>query len=120
MLRIKQLCKRIVEFRKAKNRSQSDLAAKVEESYAQISRHKIKDTQPPGKVLKKIVGALDSTTDYLIKDSSEDKTKSSRNDAKLIRYFKEVDALPQEDKSFLLRVVADCIRNAKTKQSCTS
>src|SRR5712664_2045334 len=93
-----QLGNRIVELRKAKNWSQSDLAAKVEVSYTQIGLYETKDAQPPAKVLKKIADALDSTVDYLVNGRSEDKAKSSLNDTEVTRYFKEVDALPQTDK----------------------
>jgi hypothetical protein len=38
-------------------------------------------------------------------------------DAEVIRYFKEVDALPADDKSALIRVIAGFIRDVKTKQA---
>jgi hypothetical protein len=41
-------------------------------------------------------------------------------DAEVIRYFKEVDALPQKDKNALLRVIAGFIRDVKTKQAYAS
>src|SRR5664279_4081318 len=96
---------RIVELRKAKNWSQSELAAKVGVSYAQIGRYETKGSQPPAQVLKKIADALDSTVDYLINGNTEDKAKASLVDAEVIRYFKEVDALPADDKSALIRVI---------------
>jgi transcriptional regulator with XRE-family HTH domain len=111
---------RIIELRKNKNWSQSDLAVKVGVSYAQIGRYETKDAQPPAQVLKKIADALDSTVDYLLNGNIEDKAKASLQDAEVIRYFKEVDALPQEDKSALLRVIAGFIRDVKTKQAYTS
>jgi hypothetical protein len=43
--------------------------------------------------------------------------KFALQDAELIRYFKEVDALPQDDQNALLRVIAGFIRNVKTKQA---
>jgi transcriptional regulator with XRE-family HTH domain len=115
-----QLGSRIMELRKNKNWSQSDLAAEVGVSYAQIGRYETKDAQPPAKVLKKIADALDSTVDYLVNGGTEDKAKASLQDAEVIRYFKEVDALPQEDKSALLRVIAGFIRDVKTKQAYAS
>jgi len=56
----------------------------------------------------------------LLNGNIEDKAKASLQDAEVIRYFKEVDALPQEDKSALLRVIAGFIRDVKTKQAYTS
>jgi transcriptional regulator with XRE-family HTH domain len=107
-------------LRKAKNWSQSDLAAKVKVSYAQIGRYETKGAQPPAAVLKKIADALDTTVDFLINGNTEDKARASLIDAEVIRYFKEVDTLPQEDKSALIRVIAGFIRDVKTKQAYAS
>jgi transcriptional regulator with XRE-family HTH domain len=112
-----KLGNRITDLRKAKNWSQSDLAAKVGVSYAQIGRYETKDAQPPAAVLKKIADALDTTVDFLLNGNTEDKAKASLQDAEVIRYFKEVDNLPADDKSALLRVIAGFIRDVKTKQA---
>jgi transcriptional regulator with XRE-family HTH domain len=111
---------RIIELRKAKNWSQSQLADKVGVSYAQIGRYETKGSQPPAAVLKKIADALDTTVDFLINGNTEDKAKASLQDAEVIRYFKEVDTLPAEDKSALIRVIAGFIRDVKTKQAYAS
>jgi hypothetical protein len=37
----------------------------------------------------------------------------------VIRYFKDIEALPHEDKDTLLRVVAAFIRDVKTMQTYT-
>lgn len=111
---------RIIELRKTKNWSQSQLADKVGVSYAQIGRYETKDAQPPAEVLKKIADALDSSVDFLINGSTADKANASLQDAEVIRYFKEVDNLPNEDKSALLRVISGFIRDVKTKQAYAS
>lgn len=115
-----KLGNRIIDLRKAKNWSQSELANKVGVSYAQIGRYETKGSQPPAEVLKKIADALDSTVDFLINGNTEDKAKASLVDAEVIRYFKEVDALPADDKSALIRVIAGFIRDVKTKQAYAS
>jgi transcriptional regulator with XRE-family HTH domain len=114
------LGERITALRKAKNWSQSGLATRVGVSYAQIGRYETKGAQPPAEVLKKIADALDANVDFLVNGSTEDKAKASLVDAEVIRYFKEVDTLPQEDKSALLRVIAGFIRDVKTKQAYAS
>lgn len=111
---------RIIELRKAKKWSQSELAAKVGISYAQIGRYETKGSQPPAEVLKKIADALDATVDYLVNGSSDEKAKASLQDAEVIRYFKEVDTLPADDKLALMRVIAGFIRDVKTKQAYVS
>ena len=72
---------RITSLRKAKDWSQSELAAKVGVSYAQIGRYEIKGAQPPAEVLKKIAGALDTNVDFLVNGTTEDKAKASLVDA---------------------------------------
>jgi len=42
------------------------------------------------------------------------------NDAEVIRYFKEVDNLPSDDKTALLRVIGGFLRDVKTKQAYAS
>jgi hypothetical protein len=75
---------------------------------------------PPAAVLKKIADSLDTTVDFLINGNNEDKAKASLVDAEVIRYFKEVDTLPKEDKTALLRVIGGFISDVKTKQAYAS
>lgn len=110
----------IIELRKTKYRLLAELAGKVGVSYAQIGRYETKGAQPPAAVLKKIVYSLDSTVDYLVNDTTEDKAKESLQEAEVIRYFKKVDFLPQENKQAHIRVIAGFIRNVKTKQAYAS
>ncbi|GEP93728.1 Transcriptional regulator, contains XRE-family HTH domain [Chitinophaga terrae (ex Kim and Jung 2007)] len=110
---------RILELRKSKSWSQSDLADKVGISYAQIGRYETKGAQPPAEVIKKIAEALDTSVDYLIYGSAADKASEALHDAEVIRYFKEIEALPHADKDALLRVIAAFIRDVKTKQTYT-
>ena len=112
-----KLGQRIVDLRKAKEWSQTDLATQVGVSYAQIGRYETKGAQPPAEVLKNVADALDTNVDFLVNGNTEDKANASLQDAEVIRYFKEVDILPQDDKKALLRVIAGFIRDAKTKQA---
>ena len=81
----------IIELRKARNWSQSQLADKVGVSCSQIDLYETKGSHPPA-VLKNIADALDSSVGYLVNNSTEDKANASLNDAEVIKYFKEVDA----------------------------
>lgn len=116
----KDLGARITALRKERGWSQTDLAGKVGVSYAQIGRYETKGAQPPAEVIKKIAAALDTTVDYLLSGTAEDRAKDSFNDAEVIRYFKEVDALPTDDKAALMRVISGFIRDVRTKQAYTA
>ncbi len=67
--------------------------------------------------VEKIADALDTTVDFLINGDTEDKANTVLKDAEVIRYFKEVDNLPQEDELALLRVIGGFLRDVKTKQA---
>ncbi len=114
------LGKRILELRKAKGISQSDLANQVGLSYAQIGRYETKDVQPPAEVLKNMADALDTTVDFLLNGTVDEKAKASLKDAELIKYFKEVDVLPSEEKSIVLRMIGAYVRDFKAKQAYAS
>lgn len=108
---------RILELRKNKGWSQSELANHVGISYAQIGRYETKDAQPPAEVIKKLADALDTSVDYLLFGSTADKASAALQDAEVIRYFKEIELMPAEDKAALLKVIAAFIRDNKAKQA---
>ncbi len=110
------LGKRLMELRKAKGMSQSDLAKKVGLSYAQIGRYEKKGVQPPAEVLKKMANTLDTTVDFLINGATDEKAQASLKDAKLINYFKEVEQLPSEEKNTVIKVISALIHQYKAKQ----
>ena len=58
---------------------------------------------------------LDTTVDFLINGATDEKAKASLKDAKLINYFKEVEALPEIEKNVILKVVNALIRDYKTR-----
>lgn len=111
---------RIQHLKKELNLSQTDLATKVHISYAQIGRYETKRTQPPAEVLKKIADTLDTSVDFLISGNSEEKAKAILKDSEVLRQFKAVDTLPDNDKTALLRIISVFIRDCKTKQSYAS
>jgi transcriptional regulator with XRE-family HTH domain len=112
-----KLGQRILELRKLKNISQSELGDKVGLSYAQIGRYETKGVQPPAEILKKIANALDTSVDYIINGNTDEKAKASLKDAELIRYFKDIDQLPDVDKSTLIKVISAYLRDYKARKT---
>jgi hypothetical protein len=55
--------------------------------------------------------------DYLINRDSGEKIKNNLRDAELIRQFKEMDKLPDKEKSVLLEVISAYLRDFKAKQA---
>lgn len=110
------LGKRILELRKKKNLSQTDLAKAADVSYAQIGRYETKNTQPPAEVLKKIADALDTTIDYLINGDTDEKAKSALKDSELLQQFKAVEQMNDTDRAVIKRLIDAFITKAKIKQ----
>jgi transcriptional regulator with XRE-family HTH domain len=112
-----KLGQRIIELRKEKNMSQSELANQVNLSYAQIGRYETKGVQPPAEILKKMADALDTTVDFIINGTTDEKAKASLKDAELIRYFKDIEVLPDTEKTTLVKLIGAYIRDFKARQT---
>jgi len=111
-----ELGNRILKLRKDKSLSQSDLAAKVGVSYAQIGRYETKGAQPPAEILKKIADALDTTTDFLMSGDKDEKAKAALSDAELLQQFKEVEKMNVEDKKTIKNIIDAFIKRNKLRQ----
>ena len=110
-----ELGTRILDLRKRKNLSQTDLANAVGISYAQIGRYETKDTQPPAEVIKKIADTLDTTVDYLISGDTDEKAKSALKDSELLKQFKAVEQMNDEDRTVVKRLIDAFITKGKIK-----
>jgi len=110
------LGKRVVELRKKKGFSQSDLAKLVGISYAQVGRYETKGAQPPAEVLKKIADALDTTVDYLINGDTDEKALSTLRDAELLQQFRAVEQMDEEDKVTVKKLIDAFITKRKIQQ----
>jgi transcriptional regulator with XRE-family HTH domain len=110
-----KLGKRILELRRTKNFSQTELAKKVGISYAQIGRYETKGSQPPAEVLRKIANALDTTVDFLLNGTTDEKANATLKDAELIKQFKDVEQLQDADRSALIKVISGFVRDCKAR-----
>jgi transcriptional regulator with XRE-family HTH domain len=110
------LGKRVIELRKKKGFSQSDLARQVGISYAQVGRYETKGAQPPAEVLKKIADALETTIDYLINGDTDEKAVSTLKDAELLQQFRAVEQMDEEDKVTVKKLIDAFITKRKIQQ----
>lgn len=107
---------RILELRKGKNWSQSELAKMIGVTYAQVGRYENKGAQPSAEVLKKIADALDTSTDYLMYGDKTEKAKAFLQDTELLQQFKEVEKMKPEDKNTIKTLIDAFITKGKLKQ----
>jgi transcriptional regulator with XRE-family HTH domain len=107
---------RIAQLRKQKNMSQTDLAKQAGVSYAQIGRYETKGAQPPAEVLRMIAEALDTTSDYLISGDKDEKAQAALKDIELLRQFKAVEQMNDDDRSVIKKLIDAFITKGKIKQ----
>ena len=111
------LGERIQELRKGMNLTQSELAKQISVSHTQMARYEIKGIQPPADVLKKLADLFGTSIDYLVRGNKNEIASETLQDAELLNQFKQVHALPDEDKKTLLKVVSAYLRDYKAKQA---
>jgi len=108
---------RIQELRKQIGLTQLQLAKKIGISHTQMARYEIKDVQPPADVLKKLANIFDVSIDFLVNGDKSNKVAQTIKDAELIKQFKQLDKLPEEEKKSILKVVEALIRDFNARQT---
>jgi transcriptional regulator with XRE-family HTH domain len=108
---------RLIALRKKEGLTQMELAQKIDISHTQVTRYENKGVQPPADVLRKIADVFGVSIDYLVNGTAEEKAQTALTDAELIRQFKEVEQLPDNEKKTILNVLAAYTRDFKAKQA---
>lgn len=83
---------RIAGLLREQGKTQSELAEQVDTTRASICRYIKGDRVPKGPVLAKIAKALYTTTDYLLGDEPEQKSKLSKREKEIRNYLLEEHA----------------------------
>jgi transcriptional regulator with XRE-family HTH domain len=111
---------RIQQLRKNLGITQADLAKKIAISHTQMARYEIKNIYPPADVLKNLADVFGTTIDFLVMGDNESKAQASLKDAELINQFKKISALPEEEKTLVLKMITAYIRDFNTQQAYAS
>lgn len=111
---------RIQELRKQNKFTQVELALKIGVSKSQINRYENKEVQPPADVLNKIADLFGTSVDYLLNGHVEEKAAATLKNAELLQQFKQVEKLPQEEQSTIIKFLGAYLRDFKTKQAYAS
>lgn len=111
------LGKRIQKLRKENGLTQQELAVKVKISHPQIVRYETKNVQPPADVLSRLADVFDVSIDYLVNGNKSDKVEQTIKDAELIKQFKQLDKLPDDEKKSILKVIGALIRDFNARQT---
>jgi transcriptional regulator with XRE-family HTH domain len=111
------LGKRIQELRKQAGLTQAQLADKIEVSHTQLTRYESKGVLPPADVLERLANIFDTSIDYIVRGNKSEHVESILKDAELIKEFKRLDELPEDEKKSILKVVSSLIRDFKARQT---
>ena len=112
-----ELGKRIQELRKQIGLTQAQLASKIEISHTQLTRYESKNIQPPADVLQRLANVFDVSIDYLVNGNKSDKVEQTLKDAELIKQFKQLDKMPEDEKKSILKVINALIRDFNARQA---
>ncbi len=107
---------RIKSLRTQAGLTQGTLAAKVGLSYVQIGRYEKRGALPSADVLAKLATALNTTTDFLMHGSADDKASGLINDNELLSLFHSVEQLSSEDKSYIKTMIDSLVTKRHLQQ----
>ena len=107
---------RIQELRKKASLSQSELAAKIDISYPQMSRYEIKNVQPPADVLKRMADVFGVSIDYIVNGTIEEKASNTLQNNELLSQFKEVEQMNEDDRSTIIKLIDAFITKRKIQK----
>jgi len=107
---------RIQELRKKAKLSQSELAAKIDISYPQMSRYEIKEVQPPADVLKRIADVFGVSIDFIVNGTIEEKASNILQDNELLLQFKEVEQMNEDDRGTIKKLIDAFITKRKIQK----
>ncbi|NJN28514.1 MAG: helix-turn-helix transcriptional regulator [Cyclobacteriaceae bacterium] len=103
---------RVVELRKAKNWSQTDLANRIEVSRVIIGRYERNEAAPSIDVAKKIADAFSVSLDYLVGEG-----QNATFDKQTLNLIQDIESLEPSIKERLLYLANAIIRDAKTQRA---
>ena len=89
---------RIKELRIQKKLTQTELAGLVNFSYIQVGMYETNKSNLSADVLNRMAAALDTSTDYIMKGTQDEAVAAQLTDKELLKQFKQVELLNQEDK----------------------
>jgi transcriptional regulator with XRE-family HTH domain len=111
---------RIQELRKQQGWSQTVLADKINVSKSQVNRYENKGVQPPADILNNMAELFGTSVDFLINGHTEEKAKATLKNTKLLRHFKDVEQLPDDEQNTVLKFLGAYLRDFKAKQAYAS
>lgn len=67
--------------------------------------------------MQRLAGVFEVSTDYIVNDNKPGKVEQTLKDAELIKQFKKLDKLPEEEKNTILKVINALIKDFNARQA---
>ena len=96
--------------------TQTELAGLVSLSYIQVGRYETNKSNPSADVLNRLAAALDTSTDYIMKGTQDEAVAAQLTDKELLKQFKQVELLNQEDKHLIKTFIDAFITKRQIQQ----
>ncbi len=100
----------LIELRKEKGWSQSDLASKTGVSQVMVGKYERGDAIPSFEVAKKIADAFEVSLDYLVGEG-----QNAKFDKKILQRIQDIQNLDTDTRSILFDVIDTYLRDAKAR-----
>ena len=107
---------KIKELRRKRNMSQTELGNLVSIHYSHIGKYENNQQVPSTETLKKIADVFEVSVDYLLDDESASSVKVSFQDEDLLRDFKAIEKMPENDKKTIKELINAFIVKNQIKQ----
>ncbi|HOY38822.1 MAG TPA: helix-turn-helix transcriptional regulator [Bacteroidales bacterium] len=103
---------KIIQLRKLRNLSQTDLAQKVEASRTIIGNYERNENTPSIEMIIKISKVFNVSVDYIIGEGV-----LSQYDKEVLKRIDDIEKLDDETKNKMFFLIDNIIQNFKTKQA---
>ena len=103
---------KVIQLRKDKKWSQTDLADKLECSRAIIGNYERGENTPSIEIILKMAKLFNVSTDFLISDG-----QLASYDKEILKRIEDIQNLDNETKKNLFFLIDNVIQNAKTRQA---
>ncbi len=107
------LANNLKRLRKKRGWSQTQLAEQIGAHLSHINRIETGKYNPSLDVIQKLATVLEVSIDYLVSDTDEDYKEVRIEDKGLMERIKLIDALDEEDRSALIRVIDSMLTKKK-------
>ena len=114
------LAERLKELRKAKEWSQQQLATEAGVHYTHIGRYERGQAVPATETLRKLAEAFGVSLDFLVDGSTDEVAKATFEDRDLLRQFKELQTLGEEDKRIVKTLIDAFLAKRKIQELVAS